>query len=180
MSRAINDLFGTSEDITKDREILQIVLALAPELEALKGVGSQRAALRFAANLPHVMDLAVAHIQINQHRSDPLLGMFPTSAMEMVACLKMLAAHAFARVQNLKIRTEYAIQSRVLAWESLTVAAEILLRSDHLAQAIKVATNPQATPSERLAVARFLAVYWQDEEPDESSATILNEFHRIL
>ena len=96
-----------------------------------------------------------------------------STSPDAVTALQLLADHAFQRAQGPPIRSRHAGNLRALAWRALALIAPILRRPAHLAHALTVAENKGASVEERDGAVQYLAAYWTDEEPDETTASLL-------
>ncbi len=173
----VTSLFRRSEEIVGDAETLAAVLAFAPEIEAFRGKGAQTAAQVYARS---VADLAY-DLKVRLPCSERTPERFPKesevtpSAKDVVDCLEKLAAHAYARTQGKPVRSQLAAHLRSIAWQTLANIAEILRRPEHLAHALAVAADTRASSNERRAAIGFLVSYWESDDPDEATATLLRK-----
>jgi len=173
--RAIWTLSRQSEKIAGDVESIEAVLALASDIEAFRGKGSQMAANEFARNICNLVYRVKERLPLSEITPDRFLkeDEIPSSAKDVVDCLERLAAHAFSRTQGPPVRSLHAGDLRATAWETLELVSEILRRPEHLAHALKVAADTRASSRERQGAIGFLVSYWEGEEPDEPTAKLL-------
>lgn len=174
---SINKLFRLSAEIVGDTETLDAVLAFAPEIEAFRGKGSQMAASEFSRSIGALVYEVKERLPLSESTPDQFMKEeeIPSSAKDVVDCLEKLAAHAFARTVGAPVRSRHAGQLRAAAWETLARISEVLRRPEHLAHALKVAADTRASTGERQAAIGFLVEYWEIDDPDEATATLMRE-----
>lgn len=173
----ITSLFRQSETITGGIESIEAVLALAPEIEAFRGKGSQMAAREFSRAIGYLVYLVKERLPPSELTPDrfPKEHEVPPSARDAVDCLEKLATHAFQRVQGPPVRSRHAAELRAVAWSVLDLVTEILRRPEHLAHALKVAADTRASAEERTAAVEFLVSYWDGDDPDEATVSLLEK-----
>jgi|GEM_PF-713171 len=179
LSFAILNLFQQTEKIVGDIETLRAVLAVAPEIEAFRGKGSQSAASEFSRCV--IWLVYQAKDRLPQFKITP--DLFPQEAelleiakeTDVLECLEALASHAHARTQGPPVRSRHAGVLRAMAWGVLGDIADILRRQEFLAHALKVAADKRASIAERIAAVGFLPEYWRGDDPDEATADLLQE-----
>jgi len=154
----IDNLFRKPVGIIDDLDTLTAILALAPEIEAYRGKGSQLVCRGFYQRLSGL----VFHAQLN-----------PPSGGARDACLEALGSHLFQRVQGPPVRSELAARLRSVAWFALGELSGIQRNPEHLAHALKTAANPRASEVEHEAAIQFLGPYWGGDDPDEATADLL-------
>ena len=174
---SITALFRQSEKIVGDAETLDAVLAFAPEIEAFRGKGAQMAASEFSRSIGTLVYEVKERLPLSESTPDQFMkeAEIPPSAKDVVDCLEKLAAHSLARTQGPPVRSQHAGALRVIAWETLELISEILRRPEHLAHALKVAADTRASSVERQAAIGFLVVFWEIDDPDEATATLLSK-----
>lgn len=174
---AVNRLFQKGERLVANAETLGEVLALAPEVEAYRGKGSQSAASEFA----HRTAGLARRLRTRLPPSEKDPGLFPKEdevpedAEDVRKCLDLLIEHFFERVRGPRVRSRHAAYLRALAWQGLEWTTEFCRRPEHLAHALEVAADPQASDEERGAAVQFLTAYWAEAEPDEATVELLRD-----
>jgi hypothetical protein len=172
---AVWDLFRHSWKIAQDPESLDAILALAPEIEAFRGKGSQFSAREFFQALSFLVFSIKERLPSSESDPDTFLNeneMQPSSK-DVIDMLEILAADAFRRVQGPPVRSRHAGELRAIAWDALRRITDIFRRPDHLAMALKVAADTRASLPERNAAVEFTVAYWQDDDPDEATFSML-------
>ena len=174
---SINKLFRLSAEIVGDTETLDAVLAFSPEIEAFRGKGSQMASSEFSRSIGALVYEVKERLPWSESTPDQFMKEeeIPSSAKDVVDCLEKLAAHAFARTVGAPVRSRHAGLLRAAAWETLVRISEVLRRPEHLAHALKVAADTRASTGERQAAIGFLVEYWEIDDPDEATATLMRE-----
>lgn len=158
----LNDqLFRKPALIIGDADTLDAVLALAPEIDAYRGKGSQSTAREFHQRLTGL----IFHAKMNL--SGPALPW-----------TDKLAAHFFQRVQGPTVRSQHAGRLRAMAWFALGELSTFGRQPEHLAHALKVAADPRGADVEREGAIQFLAAYWDEDDPDKATAELLNELEK--
>ncbi len=172
---AILGLFRQSKKIAGGAESIKAVLALAADIEAFRGKGSQMAARKFSDGLRLLPGFVMARLPQSESTSDLVSNETKdsSSAKDALDCLERLAAHSFARTLAAPTRSEHAGLLKTAAWEVLGEISEIHRRPEYLAQALKVAAENRASSSERMAAIDFLVSYWAGDEPDEATLNLL-------
>ncbi len=176
----LHKLLQKSDKIAANLESIEALLALAPEIEAFRGKGSQMAANEFARCVSYLTCRVKERLPESASEPDRFIreAEIPSSAKDVTDCLERLAAHAFTRTQGPPVRSLHAGGLRCSAWETLARISEILRRPEHLAHALKVAADTRAASRERQAAIGFLVSYWEGEEPDDSTANLLWELEK--
>ncbi len=175
LSASIMALFSESGKIVENIENLQAVLAFAPEIEAFRGKGSQYSINVFSRRLYYLVYEILERLPLSETEPEFFIreNEIPQTSQDVAACLEALAIHAFQRVQGPKVRSRQAAELRVLAWDALSHIADVLRRPEHLAHALAVGGNKQASVEERDAAVQYLAAYYADEDPDEATVSLL-------
>lgn len=187
---AVHRLFQKDDRLVANAETIGEVLALAPEVEAYRGKGSQSTASEFALRTAGL----ARRLRTRLPRSEKNPGLFPKEdevpedAEDVRKCLDLLIEHFSERVRGPRVRSRHAAYLRALAWQGLEWTTEFCRRPEHLAHALEVAADLQASDEERGAAVQFLAAYWYwaDDEPDEATVELLRELesepgsHRML
>lgn len=171
---AVTSLSRLSHEIARSPASLAAVLALAPEIKAYRGKGAQDAAHNFALVLASLPRDIMERLPLSEDDPDHFLQEheIPESARDVVECLDMLAAHAFAETKGPTARSRLTVKLRVFAWETLELISEILRRPAHLAHAFEVAENPRASSEERGAALGFLVTNCGDDPGPELVALL--------
>jgi len=180
LSLALHKLFRKSGKVAANLESIEALLALAPEIEAFRGKGSQMAANDFSRGISYLVTLVKERLPLSVSEPDRFIreDEVPPSAKEVTDCLERLADHAFGRTQGAPVRSIHAGDLRCSAWETLRRISEIFRRPAHLTHALKVAADPRASSHERQGSIGFLVAYWGDDEPDEPTADLLWELEK--
>lgn len=158
----IDQLFRKPAWIVGDLDTLDAVLALAPEIDAYRGKGSQIAAREFHQRLTGLIFHARENFS-GQENPD-----------EARAWFDKLSAHFFPRVQGPPVRSQHAGRLRAVAWFALGELSSIDPQPEHLAHALKVAADPRGADVEREGAIQFLATYWSGNDPDPATADLLD------
>jgi hypothetical protein len=180
LSTAVRSLFENSGEIAGDTETLRAVLAFAPEIEAFRGKGSQDVTDLFSRSLYSLVYDFLGRLPASEIHPDffPRESESPPGSEDVFKSLEALGNHAFERVQGSKVRSRLAAGLRSLAWGALCHIADVLRRPAHLAHALEVAGNSQASTEERDGAVQYLVAYWADEEPDEPTVSLLNALEK--
>jgi hypothetical protein len=179
LSSAILNLFRDAEKIVGDLETLRAVLALAAEVEAFRGKGSQSAASHFSRGVAWLVFKTKDRLPQSSitpdlfPQEDELLEI--SKDTNVPECLEALAAHAFARTQGPPVRSRHAGELRAMAWGMLGDISDILRRPEFLIHALTVAADKRASTEERIAAVEFLPEYWGGDVPDQATAGLLQE-----
>ena len=173
----IHKLFRKPAGIVSNAESLDAVLALAPEIEAYRGKGSQIAAREFHQRLTGLIFHAKMNRLWPENRDGrlPKENEFPPSATTGLPWSDKLSAHFFQRVQGPPVRSQLAGRFRAMAWFALGELSALGRQPEHLARALKVAADPRGADVEREGAIQFLAAYWGEDDPDEATADHLYE-----
>jgi hypothetical protein len=174
---AVHRLFQKGDRLVANTETLGEVLALAPEVEAYRGKGSQSTASEFALRMAGLARRLKARLPRTEENPGlfPTEGELPGDAEDVRKCLGMLIEHFSERVRGPRVRSMHAAHLRALAWLGLEWTTDLCRRPEHLAHALEVAADPRASDEEREAAVRFLVAYWGAEEPDDATVELLRE-----
>lgn len=174
---AVSELLQKGERLVADAETLGEVLALAPEVEAYRGKGSQSGAWEFASSVARLSYRAKERLPPSKKDPDsfPKEDELSAAAGDALKCLCMLSDHFFERVRGPRVRSRHVAKLRALAWQGLGRITGICRRPEHLAHALTVAANPRAADYEREAAVDFLVEYWGADAPDKATVQVLRE-----
>lgn len=162
----IDKLFRKPAGIVSDAESLDAVLALAPEIEAYRGKGSQLAAKEFHQRLTGL----IFHAKMNPPGPENRDGVIPW--------FDKLGGHFFQRVQGPPVRSQHAGRLRAIAWFALGELSAFGRQPAHLAHALKTAADPRGADVEREGAIQFLAAYWGEDGPDDATAELLDDLEK--
>lgn len=178
--RPLHKLLRNPDKIGANLESIEAFLALAPEIEAFRGKGSQMAANLFAQSISSLIYSVEERLPLSQSPPDLFIKEVegPSSAKDAIDCLEKLADYAFSRTQGTPVKSRRAGELRATAWGSLTHIAETLRRPEHLAHSLKVAADKRASIEERITAVEFLSEYWGSEDPDAATANLLSELEK--
>jgi hypothetical protein len=168
------DLFREPARILEDAESLDAVLALAPQIEAYRGKGSQILQRAFTESLGDLLIQARPKtISLSQPELFPPDREVPDSGGAAPEWAERLSDHFFSRVQGKPARTGHAAGMRAGAWLALGELSRYLRRPDHLSLALATAAATRNSVGEREGAVQFLVDYWAEEEPDEATVALL-------
>jgi len=177
--RLILDLFREPARILEDAESLDAVLALAPEIEAYRGKGSQILQRVFNESLGsllfHARPKATGSSSAELFPPDPEI---PNSGGASPEWAERLSEHFFARVQGKPARTRHAAGLRGSAWLALGELSRFLRRPEHLHLALETAASIRNSAEERESAVQFLVDYWAEEDPDEATVGLLERLRK--
>ncbi|MEX2578437.1 MAG: hypothetical protein WD342_05205 [Verrucomicrobiales bacterium] len=170
-------LFRDPERIVFDPETLDAVLALAPEIEAYRGKGSQTIFKHFNTYLRGLVLFAESAAP----RSSPRADLFPEttdpskSDGELPYWVERLSEYFFERVRGKRVRSNLAARMRFDAWLTLGDLARFRRRPEHLSLAFETAADKRSSEEEREGAVEFLVSYWADDDPDEATVNLLED-----
>ncbi len=154
--RAIISLFRDPDRILKDADRLEALLALAPEIEAYRGKGSQILQREFSRALGALLFYGE--------------GATGTSS----GWAEKLSDHFFARVQGPPGRSRHGGGIRAEAWSALGELDFYHRRPELLSLALETAADKRRPDAERLGAVEFLTVHWAEEDPDKATVDLLD------
>ena len=176
----VDHLFRNPGQIIDEAETLDAVLALAPEIEAYRGKGSQVMCRDFNARIGGL----IFHARLEAFESAPSADLFsettdpPGPVGESPCWVTKLSDYFFARVQGKPVRSQLAGQVRYGAWLVLGELCDFRRRPEHLSQAPKTAADERNPDEEREGAIQFLVSYWADEDPDEATVDLLEKLRK--
>lgn len=173
--RLCHDLFQKPDQILDDSDTLDAVLALAPEIEAYRGKGSQIMQKNFNRDLGGL--LYRAKLETTDHLSSTDLfspGNEPQdSSGSPPYWAERLSDYFFERVGGKPVRSSLAGSMRYDAWLTLGELSHFYRRPEHLTLALDTAAEKQRSDEERVGAIQFLLDYWADEDPDKATIDLL-------
>jgi hypothetical protein len=173
----LDQLFRSPDPIVGDAETLDALLALAPEIDAYRGKGSQVMCRDFNARLGGLVSLASFEGYGTARAADLFSETAgpPGPVGEPPHWVSRLSDYFFARVQGKPVRSQLAGQVRSEAWSALGELSGFWRRPEHLSQALKTAAEERNSDEEREGAIQFLVSYWAEEDPDAATIDLLEQ-----
>ena len=174
------DLFRNPRRILECEETLDAVLALAPEIEAYRGKGSQILQREFDDQLGGLL----YHAELETFEAAPEPDLFPADrepAPPPAATpfwAEKLSDYFFERVQGKPTRSLHAAGLRSNAWSILGELSPFCRRSEPLPLALETAADRRKPDEEREGAIRFLSAYWAHEDPDKATVDLLESLRQ--
>jgi hypothetical protein len=171
----IYKLFQNPIKILSNPETIDAILAVAEELEAYRGKGSQSGLSEFYQRL---CGLLYHFSQENGGKKlvQKILSSPPPEPD--IRCPEILGHFFFQRVRGAPVRSQHTARLRATAWRALGILSRISKHPEYLAHALAVAADTKAAVTEREAAIMFLPDYWDEEDPDEATTKLLYELEK--
>lgn len=171
------ELFRNPGRILKSEETLDAVLALAPEIEAYRGKGSQIIQKSFNRSLTSL--LFHARLETAKTAATPdlfsIVNESPDPPASAPFWAEKLSDYFLERVQGKPVRSVLAGRLKSNAWMTLGELSHVCRRPAHLALALETAADKRRPDVEREGAIQFLAAYWADEDPDKATIDLLED-----
>jgi len=157
-----------------DADTLGAVLALAPEIDAYRGKGSQSLQREFANQLG-----ATLYADWDASPSPPATDLFadgpeaPSPSASLPFWVEELSDHFFERVRGKPVHSRHAVGLRSMAWSTLGELSRLLRRPEHGSCALEIAADERRASPEREGAIQFLVDFWAEDDPDEATADLL-------
>jgi hypothetical protein len=175
-----HDLFRNPGRLLESEETLDALLALAPEIEAYRGKGSQILQKGYNRSLGGLL----FHARLEALEASPAPDLFSIVSESPVAPAappywsEKLSDYFLERVRGTPVRSMHAAGLRSGAWLILGELSRICRRPGHLALALETAADKRKPDAEREGAIQFLAAYWADEDPDKSTTDLLEDLRK--